>query len=283
MSSPEIERWADGVLDIPIQDDLVLDTHSTGGEHLTKELYSWQTYCYLLESAGLSLPDDIKDPILYYMSNGEGRFHRAYYDGDMIAGMTTRPDSGGRTVDTFIGVADPSLVATAVQEMLTRNILGEFAGVKPLPFTKHVSMPGEIARQNVGFQRAIYDFAVRRSGSFVIPMPNIVTPMLDLEATELEKAKQARPSDFSGVLRYVVPEAQNTFVEEFYRRGQFIGKITTVSPDEFIYQPDVSASDADGEAVILHEASYRGPEREIRFLKTIAEGNPQMAELFFAA
>jgi len=283
-SQGEGSPWPDGLLDIPIQDDIELDTHNTGGEHTTKEYGSWQQFNLHLEEAGLALPSGIEDPVDYYMLLGPGRFHRAYvpWTSEMLAGMTTRPDeNGGRQVDTLITVADPSYAATAVRRILERNVFGEFAGSRPLPHTKHVTIPAGLAG-NLGVKRAIHDLAIPAEEAFVIPMPNIVTPELKLDEAELEKAKDARPADFTGVFRYVLPDASNTSVEEFYREGEYAGKIVTVSPDDFMYEPVVNAFDSDGNPLDFGDMDRHSLRRQIHFLKIAAENDPDLAELIVA-
>lgn len=283
-SQGEGSPWPDGLLDIPIHDDLELDTHSTGGEHALKEYGSWQQFELHLRQAGLVLPEDVEDPFDYYVQRGPGRFHRAYlpWSSEMLAGMTTRPDEdGGRQVDTLITVADPSYAATAVRRMLERNVFGEFAGARPMPHTKHVTLPAELTG-NLGVKRAVYDLAVPTEEAFVIPMPNIVTPELKLDVAELKKAKAARPGDFTGVFRYVLPEASNTSVEEFYREGEYAGKLVTVSPDDFMYEPDVKAYGPDGSPLDFGDMDRHSLRRQIHFLKIAAENDPDLAELIVA-
>lgn len=247
MGAPEELQWSEGIADIPLRDDLELVTRS--------------------------------------VAEGSDRLHRTYTAGEgrTLAEASLRSDGNhGREVSSLFTNDDPLLAATAIREMLVGDIFGQFAGLKPLAHTKRISMHGEIAGRNLGIQRALYDFAVPYKGAFVVPMPNIVTPRIATDEAGLDVLRRERPADFSGVFRYMVPGTTNTSVEEFYRKGTFVGKLTTVIPDEFLYEPNVEASDADGALVEFGDTSYQGPTREIRFLKTLAESNPDMAGLILA-
>lgn len=287
MSAPENNSpWPEGILDIPFQDDLGLDTHGTHGEHATKEYGSWQQFTAALENSEQAFPEAIDDPFAYYIQLGPGRFHRAYngYGSDMLVGMTTSPADlyGGRQVDTLLTGPDPSLTATAVREILVRNVFGEFAGIKPMPASKYLEVPSGLADQNLGIKRALYDFAVAHDGGFTIPMPNIVTPTLEnLDEAKLEGVREDMPAGFHGILRYFFADSPDALIEEFYRGATYLGKeVTTYDPPR---RPTIAGFDAAGEPVELGNPELRSTEGRVHFLKTLAERDPELIELIVAA
>jgi hypothetical protein len=247
VGTPEDLRWSEGVADIPLRDDLDLVTHST--------------------------------------AERAERFHRTYIAGEdrTLAEMVVRADDNQRQeVSSLFTAADPLVAATAVREMLVSNVFAQSARFTPFTAATRIGMAGEIAKRNLGIQRAFYDFAVPREDAFVIPMPGVITPQFEQGDAELDKLKEAMPVNFSGVFRYMMPGTTNTSVEEFYREGTFVGKVTTVTPDEYLYEPTVEATDAGGAAMEFGDTSYRGLTREIRFLKTLAENDEDMAGLILA-
>jgi hypothetical protein len=243
----EVSPWPAAVLDIPILGDLELRTEAGEGEL--------------------------------------GRFYRAHKlpDDELVAGMTLHKDGNrSQEIDTLVTTGNPAFAATAVHALLTKELFGEFSSTgqgDPIPY---LSISELLAGQNDGVKRALYDFAFAHDDRLVIPMPDDVVIRSPHADTSLEEDRDALPSDFTGVFSYFSEEASNTSVEEFYRVGTFLGKIVEVHPDEFLIEPAVTIADEAGEPVEVRNKGLHGTSRRIHFLKTMAENDPDLAELIVA-
>lgn len=246
-SQGEGSPWPAAVLDIPILDDLELSTVSGVGEL--------------------------------------GPYYRAHRSasGELVAGVTLHPDgNGSQEIDTLITAGNPAFAATAVRAILTKNLFGEFSGNGPGDPSPYLSISERLAGQNDGVKRALYDFAFAHDGRLVVPLPDTVVMRSSHADTSLEEDREALPDDFTGVFSYVSEEASNISIEEFYRGGTFLGKIIEVHPDEFLIEPAVTIVDEGGEPVELRNRGLHGTPRRVHFLKTMAENDPDLAELIVA-
>lgn len=284
--------WGESLSDFSIDETMRFDTHSTYGEHAGRSSGAWSDFLSGMEEHGQKLPSRIKDPWHHYFY-GYGRFSSAYIPESskpMSVGIAiSSTDDQGLVVDVLYAPESTTETVSAMSEILTRNIFGEFSGLYGTycPPRKYLCLPAPcINDHNFGLQRAFYDFAIRddASGDIFVPFPGAVTPSREFNSNDLERFKDARPKDFTGVARYSTDSAPNISCEEFYRDGEYLGKIEIEYP-QHPQREDIKYSgfDAQGSPIDLglkgiHLAHNDRTSIQVRFLKLLAEKSPELRE-----
>jgi hypothetical protein len=289
--SAKIREFDPRVLEIPFE-NVAFDTHSTHGEHALKEYGAWTHFYHSLLQEGEEF--EIDDPFKHYVQEGNGRFFRAYPEkmgADMVAGLTITPAKAGYyEVDHLYTDGPSSLVAAACRKMLKRNFFGEFTGIVPymLPATQ-LKIESTLLDDSPGLARAVYDWGLVNGNDFVIPMPGIAPfAQEDMSEVKKEQARSAIAShEVTAVIAYSETKAEATylFTEEYYRAGQYAGKLLVhTEPGGGIERckDSYSAVDAEGAAVDVASLSTQRSdttERQTRFLRTLALHHVELGKL----
>jgi hypothetical protein len=263
---------------IPIYDELNFDTHSTSGEHALKEEGTWYEYRKRIEAQGSDF-SSVEDPFSYYLQQGPGKFYRAFMvPGDpLVAGMTITPnEQGGYTMDSCYGVALQAIAASAFSRILTRKLIQEdllMYKASNLTIPKHLLV-------NRGLARAVMELGIVSGDDLVIPTPGklaLCKPGVTEEELKEVRDKWAQ-EEVTGVFEYdqsFLGDRDMTIEQEqaeYYRRGNYIGRLTTRGNDVDRPIDRQTLTDAEGNDVRFRFSGYglSGAVQHVLALKDLA-------------